>query len=56
MRTPFGTPSGKAPVKLNDGKVTDYDLGWSVFEYNGRKVVGHGGGDKTGFSASWTRR
>jgi D-alanyl-D-alanine carboxypeptidase len=32
------------PAKLNSGVNTNYAFGWGVFEYNGRKVMAHGGG------------
>jgi CubicO group peptidase (beta-lactamase class C family) len=32
------------PVRLNDGTVKEYGLGWTVDEHQGRKVVGHEGG------------
>jgi CubicO group peptidase (beta-lactamase class C family) len=31
-------------TKLNSGQTADYGLGWMVFDLQGRKAVGHGGG------------
>lgn len=32
------------PARLNDGKTSNYALGWSVSEHRGMRVVGHEGG------------
>ncbi len=32
------------PVKLTSGMNSHYAYGWNTFEYNGRKVIEHGGG------------
>ena len=31
-------------TRLNSGELADYGLGWAVFDLEGRKAVGHGGG------------
>jgi D-alanyl-D-alanine carboxypeptidase len=33
-----------ARTRLNNGQAADYGLGWAVFDLEGRKAVGHGGG------------
>ena len=40
--------------RLNNGKATNYGLGWFVDQADGREVVGHGG-QTSGFSASVQR-
>ena len=41
-------------VKLNGGKTVDYGFGWEVWEYQGHRVIQHGG-HWQGFSANISR-
>jgi CubicO group peptidase (beta-lactamase class C family) len=40
-----------AAQKLNDGKDSNYGLGWALGAVNGRRWVGHGGAHMTGFTS-----
>lgn len=42
------------PFKFNDGKDSNYGLGWTVDRINGRKRIGHGG-SLNGFKAYFSR-
>ncbi|MFP5287370.1 MAG: serine hydrolase, partial [Thermoanaerobaculia bacterium] len=42
------------PVKLNSGRSTRYGYGWSVFDWEGRRIMEHGG-DIFGFTSYITR-
>ncbi len=33
-----------APAKLNDGRPTHYGYGWAINEYQGHRMISHGGG------------
>jgi CubicO group peptidase (beta-lactamase class C family) len=43
-----------APIKLPAGREAEYGLGWCVNDYQGRRVVGHSGGDP-GFATCFSR-
>ena len=42
------------PARLNDGKTTNYGLGWSVQTVHGHRMVGHGGASVTGFQTNFS--
>lgn len=42
------------PFKFNDGKYSQYGLGWTIDEVNGRKRIGHGG-SLNGFRSYFAR-
>jgi D-alanyl-D-alanine carboxypeptidase len=42
------------PFKFNDGKDSNYGLGWTVDQVNGRKRIGHGG-SLNGFKSFYSR-
>ena len=37
-----------APMRLSDGKVSEYGFGWRLGTYRGKRTIGHGG-DSIGF-------
>lgn len=41
-------------IRLNNGKTYDYGLGWTVEDFDGRRVVGHGGA-LSGFKSHFLR-
>jgi CubicO group peptidase (beta-lactamase class C family) len=42
------------PYKFNDGKDSNYGLGWTIDQFNGRKRIGHGG-SLNGFRSNLAR-